>query len=89
MDPQQVLTVGRDGLLTLLMVCTPILGVVLVVGLIVSILQAATQIHEQTLSFVPKLLAAFATLGLAGPWMLSVLVDYIRGVLQSIPSMVG
>ncbi len=89
MDPQQVLTVGRDGLLTLLMVCTPILGVVLVVGLIVSILQAATQIHEQTLSFVPKLLAAFATLGLAGPWMLSVLVDYIRNVLQSIPSMVG
>ena len=89
MDPQQVLTIGRDGLLTLLMVCTPILGVVLVVGLIVSILQAATQIHEQTLSFVPKLLAAFATLGLAGPWMLSVLVDYIRNVLQSIPSMVG
>ena len=89
MDPQQVLTVGRDGLLTLLMVCAPVLGVVLVVGLVVSVLQAATQIHEQTLSFVPKLLAAFATLGLAGPWMLSLLVDYIRNVLQSIPSMVG
>jgi len=89
MDPQQVLTIGRDGLLTLLMVCAPILAVVLVVGLVVSILQAATQIHEQTLSFVPKLLAAFATLGVAGPWMLSVLVDYLRGVLQSIPSVVG
>jgi flagellar biosynthetic protein FliQ len=89
MDPQQVLTIGRDGLFTLLMVCAPILGVVLVVGLVVSVLQAATQIHEQTLSFVPKLLAAFATLGIAGPWMLSVLVDYIRQVLMSIPSMVG
>ncbi|HEX5373147.1 MAG TPA: flagellar biosynthesis protein FliQ [Aquabacterium sp.] len=89
MDPQQVLTIGRDGLWTLLLVCTPVLAVVLVVGLVVSILQAATQIHEQTLSFVPKLLAAFATMGIAGPWMLSVLVDYIRNVLQSIPTVVG
>ncbi len=89
MDPQQVLTIGRDGLLTLLTVCAPILLVVLAVGLIVSIFQAATQIHEATLSFVPKLLAAFATLGIAGPWMLSALVDYIQQVLQSIPSVVG
>ncbi len=89
MDPQQVLTIGRDGLLTLLTVCAPILMVVLAVGLIVSVFQAATQIHEATLSFVPKLLAAFATLGVAGPWMLSTLVDYIQQVLQSIPSVVG
>lgn len=89
MDPQQVLTIGRDGLLTLLMVCTPILLTVLAIGLVVSILQAATQIHEQTLSFVPKLLGAFAMMGLAGSWMLSVLVDYIREVLQMIPGVVG
>jgi flagellar biosynthetic protein FliQ len=89
MDPQQVLTISRDGLLTLLSVVTPLLVVVLLVGLVVSILQAATQIHEQTLSFVPKLLAAFATLGLAGPWMLTTLVDYIRQTLMSIPSVVG
>ena len=89
MDPQQVLTITRDGLLTLLTVCTPLLVVVLAVGLVVSILQAATQIHEQTLSFVPKLLAAFATLGLAGPWMLQTLVDYIRQTLMAIPSVVG
>ena len=89
MDPQQVLTFSRDGLLTLLMVCGPIVMVVLVVGLLVSIFQAATQIHEQTLSFVPKLLAAFATLAVAGPWMMSKLVDYIQQVLQSIPSVVG
>ena len=89
MDPQQVLTIGRDGLLTLLTVCGPIMLVVLSVGLVVSIFQAATQIHEQTLSFVPKLLAAFATLGVAGPWMLNTLVEYIQQVLQSIPSVVG
>ena len=86
MESQQVLTIARDGLLTLLIVCVM---VVLAVGLVVSIFQAATQIHEATLSFVPKLLAAFATLGLAGPWMLSTLVDYIRSVLTSIPSVVG
>jgi len=89
MDPQQVLTITRDGLLILLTVCTPLLAVVLAVGLVVSILQAATQIHEQTLSFVPKLLAPFATLGLAGPWMLQTLVDYIRQTLMAIPSVVG
>ncbi len=89
MDPQQVLTYSRDGVLTLLSVCGPIVLVVLSVGLIVSIFQAATQIHEQTLSFVPKLLAAFATLAVAGPWMLNTLVEYIQQVLQSIPSVVG
>ena len=67
----------------------PMVMVVLVVGLLVSIFQAATQIHEQTLSFVPKLLAAFATLAVAGPWMLTKLVEYIQQVLQSIPSVVG
>ncbi|WP_290873300.1 flagellar biosynthesis protein FliQ [Aquabacterium sp.] len=89
MDPQQVLTISRDGLLTLLTVMAPLVLVVLAVGLVVSIFQAATQINEQTLSFVPKLLAAFATLGVAGPWMLSTLVNYIQQVLQMIPTVVG
>ncbi len=89
MDPQQVLTISRDGLLTLITVVAPLMLVWLAVGLVVSIFQAATQIHEQTLSFVPKLLAAFATLGVAGPWMLNTLVEYIQQVLQSIPSVVG
>ena len=89
MDPQQVLTISRDGLLTLLTVCGPIVLVVLAVGLIVSIFQAATQIHEQTLSFVPKLLAAFATLAVAGPWMLTMLVEYIQRTLLAIPTAVG
>ena len=89
MDPQQVLTISRDGLLTLITVVAPVMLVVLAVGLVVSIFQAATQIHEQTLSFVPKLLAAFATLAVAGPWMLSTLVEYIQQTLQSIPTVVG
>jgi flagellar biosynthetic protein FliQ len=89
MDPQQVVTIARDGLLTLITVVGPLMLVVLAVGLVVSVFQAATQIHEQTLSFVPKLLAAFATLGVAGPWMLNTLVEYIQQVLQSIPSVVG
>lgn len=89
MDPQQVLTIGRDGLMTLITVCAPLLLTVMAVGLVVSILQAATQIHEATLSFVPKLLAAFATLAITGSWMITTLVDYIQRVIQSIPTVVG
>jgi len=89
MDPQQVLSIGRDGLMTLITVCAPLLLTVMAVGLVVSILQAATQIHEATLSFVPKLLAAFATLALTGSWMIASLVEYIQRVIQSIPSVVG
>lgn len=89
MDPQQVLTFGQQGLYMLLMVAAPMLLTVLVVGLTVSIFQAATQIHEATLSFVPKVLAAVAVLAVAGPWMLASLVDYLQRMLQAIPSVVG
>ena len=89
MDAQQVLAAGQQGLTVLLMVAAPVLLVVLVVGLVVSIFQAATQINEATLSFVPKIVAAAAVLGLAGPWMLTTLVEYLQRVLQSIPSAVG
>jgi flagellar biosynthetic protein FliQ len=89
MDSQQVFTAGQQGLYMLLMVSAPLLLVILVVGLAVSIFQAATQIHEATLSFVPKVLAAVAVLAIAGPWMLTSLVEYIQRTLQSIPSAVG
>ncbi len=89
MDAQQVLTVGQQGLTLLLMVAAPVLLVVLVVGLVVSVFQAATQINEATLSFVPKVIAAAAVLALAGPWMLSTLVEYIRSTLMAIPAAVG
>lgn len=89
MDAQQVMTLGQEGLVTLLAIGAPILLTVLVVGLIISVLQAATQIHEATLSFVPKLIGAVLALAVAGPWMTSTLVDYLQRVLQNIPAMVS
>jgi flagellar biosynthetic protein FliQ len=89
MDAQQVFTLGQQALLMLLMVAAPILIAVLVVGVLISVLQAATQINEATLSFVPKILAAVATLALAGPWMITQLVEYIHRTLQAIPGAVG
>lgn len=89
MDAQQVLAAGQQGLTVLLMVAAPVLGVVLVVGLVVSIFQAATQINEATLTFVPKILAAVAVLAVAGPWMLTTLVEYLQRTLQAIPTVVG
>ena len=74
MDAQQVLSAGQQGLWMLLMVAAPLLLTVLVVGLVISIFQAATQINEATLSFVPKIVAAVVVLAIAGPWMLSTLV---------------
>ena len=79
----------KISLQTLLMVAGPLLAVALVVGLLVSIFQALTQINESTLSFIPKLGAAIIALTLAGPWILSTLVDYLREVLISIPKAVG
>ena len=89
MDAQKVLTLGQEALIMLLMVSAPVLGVVLLVGLLVSLFQAITQIHEATLAFVPKLLAAMAVFAMAGPWMLTLLVEYIRRMLTSIPSIVS
>ncbi len=89
MDAQQVFTIGQQGLMMLLMVAAPVLLAVLVVGLVVSVLQAATQINEATLSFVPKVLAAVAVLTVAGPWMLTTLVEYLQRTLQMIPQMVA
>jgi flagellar biosynthetic protein FliQ len=89
MDPQQVLATGQQALWMLLGVSAPLLLTVLVVGLVISILQAATQINEATLSFVPKIVAAVAALGVAGPWMLTTLVEYLQRVLQSLPQAVA
>ena len=86
MNAQMVLTMGQEALLTLLMVSAPVLGVVLIVGLLISLFQAITQINEATLTFIPKLVAAVLVFALAGPWMLSMLVDYIRRTIESIPA---
>jgi len=89
MNAQVVLTIGQEALLMLLMVSAPVLGVVLLVGLLVSLFQAITQIHEATLAFVPKLVAAMAVFAWAGPWMLNMLVEYLRRMMESIPGMVS
>jgi flagellar biosynthesis protein FliQ len=89
MTPEAVLAFGRVAMETLIMVAAPALLVALAVGLAVSLFQAVTQINEATLSFLPKLLAVLAALSLAGPWMVSVLVDWIRRVIVSIPAAVG
>lgn len=87
MSPEFVLTMGQEALRLLLMVAAPVLGTVLVVGLVISIFQAITQIHEATLSFVPKLVAAVLVLAIVGPWMLGALVDYIRRIIEMIPTL--
>jgi flagellar biosynthetic protein FliQ len=89
MDAQQVFTYGQQSLYMLLTVAAPVLLTILAVGLVVSVFQAATQIHEQTLSFVPKIVAAVAVLAVAGPWMLTTLVEYVQRTLQAIPTVVG
>ena len=89
MDAQSVLTVGQNALITLLAVASPVLGVILIVGLVISLFQALTQINEATLSFVPKLVAAVAVFAIAGPWMLTTLVDFIRRTLLAIPEFAG
>lgn len=89
MTPTAVIEIGRQALEVALLVSAPLFIAALVTGLIVSIFQAATQINETTLSFVPKLVVVFVTLILAGPWMIAVLTDYIRRLYESIPSIIG
>ncbi|MBK8336003.1 MAG: flagellar biosynthesis protein FliQ [Sterolibacteriaceae bacterium] len=89
MTPTTVIEIGRGALELTLMVSAPLFAAALVTGLIVSIFQAATQINEMTLSFVPKLVVTFTTLVLAGPWMLTKLTDYITRLYEAIPSLIG
>jgi flagellar biosynthetic protein FliQ len=89
MDAQQVFTFGQQGLYILMLVAAPVLITVLLVGVVVSVLQAATQINEATLSFVPKVVAAILVLALTGPWMITTLVEYIQRTLMAIPQAVG
>ena len=89
MTPEYVLDMARQAMQVAMMVGAPMLLVSLVVGLLVAVFQAATQLNEQTLSFIPKLLAVAATMVLVGPWIVAVIVDYTRGVLTNIPNYVN
>ncbi|MDQ7989444.1 MAG: flagellar biosynthesis protein FliQ [Candidatus Dactylopiibacterium sp.] len=89
MTPSTVMELGRSALEVAFLVAAPMFLAALATGLIVSILQAATQINEMTLSFVPKLIVMFVTLVLAGPWMITTLTDFIRRLFSAIPTLIG
>ena len=89
MNSTAVIAMVREALELMLIISAPLLLTALCAGLVVSILQAATQINEATLSFIPKLVAVFAAVVIAGPWMLQLLIDYTQRLLTNIPGMVG
>ncbi len=89
MSPESIMTLGRQALELSVMVSAPLLLTALGVGLLISIFQAATQINEMTLSFIPKLVAMVLVLVVSGPWMIGLMVDYIRRLFSGIPGMVG
>ncbi len=89
MNSTAVIAMVREALELMLIISAPLLLTALCAGLVVSIFQAATQINEMTLSFIPKLIAVFVAIVVAGPWMLQLLVDYTQRLLTGIPGMVG
>ncbi|MFI4926841.1 MAG: flagellar biosynthesis protein FliQ [Burkholderiales bacterium] len=89
MTPETVMSLSHQAMEVALLLAAPLLLVALVVGLVVSLFQAATQINESTLSFIPKLVAVFAAIVVAGPWMLNLMLDYMRQLFGGIPGMIG
>jgi flagellar biosynthetic protein FliQ len=89
MTPESVLTVFQQALEVMTVLILVLLVPALLVGLLVAMFQAATQINEMTLSFIPKILVTLAVLMIAGPWMLQLLIDYTRRLVDSIPSLLG
>ncbi len=89
MTPSTVIDIGRQAVEVTLLMAGPLFLAALLTGLTVSIFQAATQINEMTLSFVPKLVAIFVTLVLAGPWMVTLITDFATRLITSIPSLIG
>lgn len=89
MSPEVMLDAMRDGLFLIVLLVTIIITPSLMVGLVVSVFQAATQINEQTLSFLPRLLITLTLVIVAGPWIMQKLVDHATGLIMAIPSMIG
>ncbi|MFY9184758.1 MAG: flagellar biosynthesis protein FliQ [Limnohabitans sp.] len=87
MDTAMVIELGRHALWTAVLVCAPLLGVALAVGLVIGIIQAATSINEMTLSFIPKLIALALALLIFGSWQLVTLIDFTRAIFQRIPAL--
>ncbi len=89
MTPEFVIQIGQEALLLTVMLAAPILLSALAIGLFIGVFQAATQIQEMTLSFIPKLGAVVITLMLAGPWMIRILMEFTVRLIESIPSYLG
>lgn len=89
MTPESVMALGRQGMEIMLLVSAPLLIVTLIVGLIIGVFQAATQINDASLSFVPKLVAVIVSLIIAGPWLLTIMTDYMRRLLTDLPGLIG
>lgn len=89
MTPESVMALGTEAMKVALALAAPLLLAALFSGLIVSLLQAATQINEMTLSFIPKILSVVATIIIAGPWMLNLLLDYMRMLFSNLPNLIG
>ena len=89
MTAETVMTMTYQAMKIALAMAGPLLVITLIVGLVISIFQAATQINEMTLSFIPKLLAMCGVLVLLGPWLIGVMVDYIRQLIGQIPMLVS
>jgi len=89
MTPESVMALGTEAMKVALALAAPLLLAALVSGLVGSLLQAATQINEMTLSFIPKILAVVATIVIAGPWMLNLLLDYMRTLFTNLPNLIG
>ncbi|KML67830.1 flagellar biosynthesis protein FliQ [Pectobacterium peruviense] len=89
MTPESVMALGYEAMKVALALAAPPLMAALVSGLVISLLQAATQINEMTLSFIPKILTVFFTLVIAGPWMLNLMLDYMRTLFGQLPNIIG
>ena len=89
MTPETVMSIAYQAMMVTLYLGAPLLLTALLIGLLVSLFQAATQINEMTLSFIPKILAVFAVLIVAGPWMLGLIQDFTRDLFLSIPGLIG
>lgn len=89
MTPESVMAIGTEAMKVALALAAPLLLAALISGLVVSLLQAATQINEMTLSFIPKILAVVATIIIAGPWMLNLLLDYMRTLFSNLTNIIG
>jgi len=89
MSGDLVIQIGQEALMIVLLICAPMLGFGLSVGLLVSVFQATTSIQEQTLAFIPKIIAVFVAILIFGPWMLSIMVEFCTGIFTNLPMRIG